>query len=96
MISSLSRTQQQAVLGVFLFMVPAVILSGFSTPISSMPESIQALTLINPLRYVMVILRGVFLRGSQFPDLFGQLWPLALIAVVTLALSQWLFRRKLA
>jgi ABC-2 type transport system permease protein len=96
MISSLSRTQQQAVLGVFLFMVPAVILSGFSTPISSMPESIQALTLINPLRYVMVILRGVFLRGSQFGDLFGQLWPLALIAVVTLALSQWLFRRKLA
>lgn len=51
MISSISRTQQQAILGAFLFVVPAVILSGFATPIANMPPLIRELTLINPMRY---------------------------------------------
>ena len=95
MISSLAVTQQQGILGAFLFLVPSVILSGFATPISNMPESVQYLTLINPMRYVLVILRGVFLEGDSYRLLFDQYWPMVIIAVVTLAMAGWLFRHRM-
>lgn len=95
MISSLARTQQQAILGAFLFLVPAVILSGFATPISNMPPLIQHLTWLNPMRYFLVIVRGLFLQGMPFDLVLRQLWPLALIAVATLSLATWLFRHHL-
>jgi ABC-2 type transport system permease protein len=95
MISSLAVTQQQGILGAFLFLVPAVILSGFATPISNMPELVQQLTLINPMRYFMVILRGVFLEGDSYALLFNQYWPMAIIAIVTLSLAGWLFRNRM-
>ena len=95
MISSLAVTQQQGILGAFLFLVPAVILSGFATPISNMPELVQQLTLINPMRYFMVILRGVFLEGDSYELLFNQYWPMAIIAIVTLSLAGWLFRNRM-
>src|SRR5208283_3047558 len=60
-ISALSATQQQAILGAFLFLAPATLLSGFATPIDNMPGWLQAVTLVNPLRYYLVIVRGVFL-----------------------------------
>ncbi len=96
MISSLAATLQQALLGAFLFLVPAVILSGFATPIANMPVLVQRLTLIDPLRYYLIILRGVFLEGAGFDLLSGQLWPLALIALVTLVSAAWLFRHRMA
>jgi len=95
MISSLAVTLQQALLGAFLFMVPAVILSGFATPIANMPEPVQWLTLVDPLRYYLVIVRSVFLEGAGFPLLVGQMWPLGVIAAVTLALAGWLFRHRM-
>jgi len=95
MISSLAMTQQQGILGAFLFLVPAVILSGFATPIANMPELVQQLTLINPMRYFMVILRGVFLEGDSYELLFNQYWPMAIIAIVTLSLAGWLFRNRM-
>ena len=95
MISSLSVTQQQGLLGAFLFLVPAIILSGFATPIANMPLVIQKLTLINPMRYFMIILRSVFLQETPFQMLFSQMWPLALIGSVTLTLAAWLFRRRM-
>jgi ABC-2 type transport system permease protein len=95
MISALSVTLQQAVLGSFLFLVPAVILSGFATPIANMPPLVQDLTLINPMRYFMVVLRGVFLEGSPFHLLIDQLWPMAVIGVATLAFAGWLFRHRM-
>jgi ABC-2 type transport system permease protein len=95
MISSLAVTQQQGILGAFLFLVPAVILSGFATPIANMPELVQQLTLINPLRYFMVILRGVFLEGDSFGLLLNQYWPMMIIAIVTLSLAGWLFRNRM-
>ena len=95
MISSLAVTQQQGMLGAFLFLVPAVILSGFATPISNMPEVVQHLTLINPMRYFMVIVRGVFLEGTPFHLLINQFWPLALIGMITLGIASWLFRRRM-
>lgn len=95
MISSLAATLQQAVLGVFLFLVPAIILSGFATPIANMPPLVQDLTLINPLRYFMVILRSVFLEGSTFGDLVDAFWPLAIIGLTTLGVAGWLFRHRM-
>jgi len=95
MISSLSVTQQQGLLGAFLFLVPAIILSGFSTPIANMPLLIQRLTLINPMRYFMVILRSVFLQDAPFHLLANQMWPLAVIGLVTLTLAAGLFRRRM-
>ncbi|MEJ2061638.1 MAG: ABC transporter permease, partial [Gammaproteobacteria bacterium] len=77
MISSIAVTMQQGLLGAFLFMVPAVILSGFATPIENMPVLVQDITYANPLRYFLVILRGVFLEGTPFHLLIGQFWPMA-------------------
>jgi ABC-2 type transport system permease protein len=94
MISSLAATMQQALLGSFLFLVPAVILSGFSTPISNMPGWIQNITLLDPMRYFMVVLRGVFLEASSLPSLAHQLWPMGLIGVVNMTVAAWLFRRR--
>jgi ABC-2 type transport system permease protein len=96
MISALSATLQQAVLGVFLFLVPAIILSGFATPIANMPPLVQDLTLINPLRYFMIILRGVFLEGAGFNELYDQFWPLAVIGLFSLLIAGWLFRHRMA
>jgi ABC-2 type transport system permease protein len=95
MISSIAITQQQGLLGAFLFLVPAVILSGFTTPIANMPLLIQKLTLLNPMRYFMVILRGVFLEGMSFGLLINQFWPMALIGIATLTVAGRLFRHRL-
>ena len=95
MISSLARTQQQAFLGAFLFLVPSVILSGFATPIANMPEAIQYLTYINPLRYFLEISRGVFLQDLSFEHLFHLFWPMALIGLVAMTAAARLFRQRL-
>ncbi|HHH48922.1 MAG TPA: ABC transporter permease [Gammaproteobacteria bacterium] len=95
MISSIAVTQQQAILGAFLFIVPAVILSGFTTPIANMPEVVQWLTYLNPLRYFLVIVRGVTLEGDGFALLLPQFWPMVLIGAVTLAMAGWLFRHRM-
>ncbi|MDE2004986.1 MAG: ABC transporter permease [Rhodospirillales bacterium] len=94
MISALSLTQQQALLGAFLFMVPSVILSGFATPIANMPVWVQDLTLLNPMRYFLVIVRGVFLQGADARMLIGQYWPLAAMGVATLWAAGVLFRKR--
>ncbi|OWV80215.1 hypothetical protein ATY77_25695 [Rhizobium sp. R634] len=94
-ISALSMTQQQAILGAFLFMVPAMLLSGFATPIENMPGWLQPITFINPLRYFLVIVKGVFLKDIPLSEVVHQTIPLALIAAVTLSAAAWLFRRRL-
>jgi len=94
MISSLALTMQQALLGTFLFMMPAIILSGFATPISGMPRSLQYLTLVNPVRYAVTIARRVFLEGAGLGLIVEDLWPMAVIGVVALVTAGWLFRRR--
>lgn len=96
MISSISRTQQQAILGAFLFVVPAVILSGFATPIANMPQAVQDLTLLNPVRYFLIVVRGLFLEGLPAELVVRQLWPMALIAAVSLTSAAWMFRHRMA
>lgn len=95
MISSLSVTQQQGLLGAFLFIVPSIILSGFATPIANMPEMVQKITLLNPLRYYLVILRGIFLESSPVSLLIDQFWPMAMIGVINLSIASWLFRHRM-
>ncbi|RLB53451.1 MAG: ABC transporter permease [Deltaproteobacteria bacterium] len=73
LISTVSQSQQQAFLGGFLFMLPAALLSGIMTPVLSMPEWLQTLTLANPLRHYAEILRGSLLRGAGFVELSNQL-----------------------
>ncbi len=96
MVSALARTQQQAITGAFAFLMPAVILSGFATPVANMPKAIQALTLINPLRYMLVILRGLFLQDAPWELVAANLWPMAIIGLVTGSAATWLFRRRVA
>ena len=95
MISSLAVTQQQGLLGAFLFLVPCIILSGFATPIANMPHWVQQITYLDPLRYFLVILRGVFLEGTPFHLLLDQFWPMAIIGLVNLALAGYLFRHRM-
>ncbi|MGM0585113.1 MAG: ABC transporter permease [Pseudomonadota bacterium] len=93
-ISTLAATQQQALFGGFLFVTPAVILSGFATPIENMPAPIQTLTFANPLRYFLVIARGVFLKDIP-PELFwSQLLPMLAIAALTLVGASALTTRR--
>jgi drug efflux transport system permease protein len=93
-ISSLATTQQQGILGAFVFMVPAILLSGFATPIENMPEWLQMLTLANPLRYYVAIIKGVFLKGMPAAIVVQLLWLLAVIALATLSAATWLFRHR--
>jgi len=95
MISSLAVTQQQGLLGAFMFLVPSIIVSGFATPIANMHPIVQAITRLNPLRYFMVVLRGVFLEGTPFWLLIDQFWPMAAIGLVCLTMAAWLFRRRM-
>jgi ABC-2 type transport system permease protein len=95
-ISSFVATQQQALLGVFTFMVPALLMSGYTTPIENMPDWLQPFTYANPLRYMMVIVKGVFLKSMPAADVFANIWPMAVIAAFTLSLATWFFRRRLA
>jgi ABC-2 type transport system permease protein len=94
-ISSLATTQQQGILGAFVFMVPAILLSGFATPIENMPEWLQPVTLINPLRYYLALIKGLFLKSMPAAMVFHLLWPLALIAFATLSAATWLFRHRI-
>ena len=93
-ISALVKTQQQALLGAFLFVVPSVILSGFATPLDNMPEWVQALTLANPMRYFLIVVRGVFIEGAGIAELLAQYLPMAVIGALTMVLAGWLFRRR--
>jgi ABC-2 type transport system permease protein len=95
MISSFAATQQQGLLGAFMFMVPAIILSGFATPIRNMPEAVQYITLFDPVRYFLLVLRGVFLEGLPFHLLIPQFWPMALIGIVAAGIAGWLFRHRM-
>ncbi len=95
-ISSLSSTLQQSLLGSFIFIVPAIILSGFTTPIENMPHWLQVATYANPLRYVIASCREVFLQAGTLSTIWPQLWPMATIAAITLSAAAWLFRHRTA
>jgi ABC-2 type transport system permease protein len=75
-------------------MIPAVLLSGFATPIENMPHWLQPVTYIIPLKYMLVISKGLFLKAMPFGIVWENLWPMALISVFTLAGASIFFKRR--
>ncbi len=96
LISSVCATQQQAFLGVFSFVMPAILLSGYASPVDNMPVWLQYLDWINPMRHFVVIVKGVFLKDMGPLALLHSLYPLLIIAIVTMSAANWLFRHRLA
>ncbi len=94
-ISTVSKTQQQANMSTFLFFQPFMMLSGFSFPIRNMPLGVQYFTYLNPMRYFLEIVRGIFLKGSGLDTLWPQLLALAVFGVVVLSLSVQRFHKHL-
>ena len=94
-ISAICNTQQQAILSVMTFMMPAVLLSGFISPIEDMPLCLQYLTYLNPVRFFMVLSRGIILKGMGIEDVIANIIPLLIIALITLTLASRTFKRKL-
>jgi len=94
-ISTIARTQQQAMMATFLFYIPAVLLSGFMFPIENMPEIIQFLTYINPLRYFLVIIRGIFLKGNGMSMLWQQMFALLILGISVITISSLRFKKRL-
>ena len=94
-VSAISMTQQQAFLGSFVLTVPILLLSGYASPIENMPDWLQVATYANPARFFLVIVQGLFLKAMPAAAVFQQLWPLGLIALVTLTAAAWLFRARM-
>ncbi len=94
-ISTISRTQQQAMMSSFFFFMPAIQLSGFAFPIRNMPPAVQYLTYLNPLRYFMEIVRDLFLKGIGLRYMWPQLAALLVFGVVILGLSALRFHKRL-
>jgi ABC-2 type transport system permease protein len=95
LISTLSRTQQQAFIGGFLFLMPALLLSGVMTPLWGIPDWLLPVTRANPVRYYVEVVRGVLLRGSDFADLRSQIYTLFVMGTCVLGFAAWRFQRTL-
>jgi len=95
LISSICSTQQQAFLGTFSFIMPGVLLSGFPSPVENMPQWLQYVDWFNPLRHFIVIVKGVFLKDVGLSVLLQSLWPLLVIATLTLSAANWMFRKRI-
>jgi len=94
-VSTISRTQQQAMLTSLFFIMPQIVLSGFVFPIENMPPFFQLVTHVIPIRYFFVIIRGIMLKGAGWPELWGQAAALLVLGTVILTLSVARFRKKL-
>lgn len=94
-ISTISSTQQQAMVTAFFFVMPAIIFSGFGTPISTMPPVMQWLTYLDPLRYFQVVLRSVFLKGSGLDVLWPQMAAMTGFGLVMLSVSVLRFQKSM-
>jgi ABC-2 type transport system permease protein len=94
-ISTVSQTQQQAMMTNFFFFAPMILLSGFVFPIANMPRIVQLVTYANPIRYFLVIIRGIFLKGIGLATLWPQLLALALIGTTLLTVSALRFKKRI-
>jgi ABC-2 type transport system permease protein len=79
----------------FVLLIPMMLLSGLASPVENMPEVLQTVTLVNPLRYAIDFMHRVYLEGADITLIFNDLWPLVLIAALTLPAAAWLFRHRL-
>jgi ABC-2 type transport system permease protein len=96
LISTVSKTQQEAFMGTFLVFMPVLLLSGFMFPVSSMPGIFQDLTILNPVRHYIEIVRAIFLKGTGLDVLWPQFLALLLLGTALLTLATLRFRREIA
>jgi ABC-2 type transport system permease protein len=96
LVSTISRTRQQAQQAVMFILLPSMVLSGFVFPIESMPPAIQPITYLIPLRYVLIALRSNFLKGSGFVDLWPQFVAMAVFATVIFVFAVLRFHKRLS
>ncbi len=94
-LSTILKTQQQALMATMFFNMPAMLLSGFMFPIENMPEAFQYVTYLNPLRYFLIIIRGIFLKGSGMDVLWPQMVALLALGVAIITISSLRFRKRL-
>jgi len=92
-ISTLAATQREAFMTSFLFFMPTILLSGFMFPVSSMPEAFRTLTLVNPMRHYLVIVRGIFLKGAGADVLWPEMLVLGVMGAGILVVASLRFRR---
>ena len=92
--STLTSTQQQAMFFAWFFSVFALLTSGFFTPIANMPQWVQYVTYINPMRYYMSIVRGIMMRGSSLTDLSFSSWALLVYGVVVFSIASLRFSKR--
>ena len=95
-ISAWSKTLQQSVVLAFILLLPSLVLSGLMTPVAAMPGWMQTLTVMNPVRYGILTVRMIYFENAGLADVLPYLWPLAVIALVTIPGAAWLFRNKVA
>ncbi|WMS88073.1 ABC transporter permease [Pleionea litopenaei] len=95
-ISAISLSMQQAMLYTFLIIMPMTLLSGLLTPVKNMPDVLQTATYANPLRFGLDISRRVYLEGTAITELTSSIWPLLIMAAVTIPLASWMFRHRLS
>jgi ABC-2 type transport system permease protein len=95
-ISALSASMQQAMLYTFVLVSPMMLLSGLTTPVENMPGALQVVTLANPLRFAIDLVRRIYLEGVGLGTVAIDLLPMFVIAALTLPLAAWLFRKRLA
>ena len=94
LISSFCRTQQQAFIGMFCFLLPTVLLSGFMSPVDNLPEILQYITLVNPLYYIFIVARGVFMKGYGLQEVLPYIGIFVLIGTVTMSMAYLVLRLR--
>ncbi|MDL2286667.1 ABC transporter permease [Desulfococcaceae bacterium OttesenSCG-928-F15] len=95
MISAVCVTQQQAILGVFVIIVPVILMSGFATPVENMPVFLQYMAEFIPLKHFLIIIHGSFLRAMPVSEVMRNLWPILLIALANFTMATILVRSRL-
>ena len=93
-ISAWAKTLQQSVVLSFILLLPSLVLSGLMTPVAAMPEWMQTITILNPVRYGILTIRMIYFENAGLSDILPYLWPLAVISAVTIPGAAWLFRNK--
>jgi len=94
-ISTISATRQQAMMSTFFFILPFFMLSGFVFPIANMPFAVRLLTYLNPLRYMLTVIRGIFLKGVGLDALWGELTAMVVIGIALFTAAVKRFRKRL-
>ena len=95
-ISAVAKNMQQVMVYCFLFLIPMILLSGLATPVRNMPQVLQYVTYINPMRFAIEAIRRIYLEGAGIPVIAYTYLPMLAVAAVTLPLAAWLFRHKLS